>query len=72
MMVSVIGIGAGTRQSLTGEAMEALRRCEVIAGYTVYIQQMQELFGQEKEYLTTPMTREEERCRLVLELAHEG
>ena len=72
MMVSVIGIGAGTRQSLTGEAMEALRRCEVIAGYTVYIQQMQELFGQEKEYLTTPMTREEERCRLALELARQG
>ena len=32
----VVGIGPGSAKGMTGEARQALERCQVIAGYTVY------------------------------------
>lgn len=66
-----IGIGPGSLGQMTGQALEALKGCQVIAGYTVYVDLVRDYFP-EKEYLTTPMTREEERCRAALERCMEG
>lgn len=67
----VVGMGPGRRAQMTGEALEALEQCRVIAGYTVYVELIREHFP-DKEFLTTAMTREEERCRRALECCAEG
>ena len=35
--IYVIGIGPGAYEKMTIEAAEALRECDVIVGYTVYV-----------------------------------
>lgn len=67
----VVGIGPGDTSKLTIEANEVLASCEVIVGYTVYVDLLKECFPG-KEYLVTGMTREEVRCRLALESAKKG
>lgn len=67
----VVGIGPGDYEDMTVRAVNALRESEVLAGYTVYIDLVREHFPG-KELLTTPMTKETERCRMALERAQEG
>lgn len=67
----VVGIGPGNYEDMTIRAARALEESQVIAGYTVYVELVKEHF-QGKEFLTTPMTRETERCRMALEKAKEG
>lgn len=67
----VVGIGPGAYEKMTVEAVQALEACQVIAGYTVYIDLVREHFP-DKEYLSTPMRQEAERCRMALEQAREG
>ena len=67
----VVGIGPGRLDQMTDQARLALAKSQVIAGYTVYVELVREHFP-EKEFLTTAMTREEERCRLALECCMEG
>lgn len=67
----VIGIGPGKYEKMTMEAKNTLEQCEVIAGYTVYVDLLREHFP-DKEYMVTGMTREEERCQMALEAASEG
>lgn len=67
----VVGIGPGRLDQMTDQARLALAKSQVIAGYTVYVELVREHFP-EKEFLTTAMTREEERCRLALERCMEG
>lgn len=52
-------------------AKNALENCDVIVGYTVYIDLVKENFPG-KEFLTTPMKKEVERCRLAFEEANSG
>lgn len=67
----VIGIGPGAYEKMTIEAAEALRGSDVIVGYTVYVDLVKEHFPG-KEFLTTPMTKEVERCELAFKKAAEG
>ena len=67
----VIGMGPGSGEMMTPQAARALERCQVIAGYTVYVELLKERYPQ-AEFLTTPMTREEERCRMALKRAAQG
>ena len=69
--LSVVGIGPGNYENMTVRADEALRSCEVIVGYHVYVDLVRERYP-DKEFLTTPMTRETERCRMALEEARKG
>ena len=66
-----MGIGPGAYEKMTIEAADALRNCDVIIGYTVYVDLVKEHFAG-KEFLTTPMRKEVERCRLAFETAAEG
>ncbi|OYP01432.1 precorrin-3B C(17)-methyltransferase, partial [Lachnotalea glycerini] len=43
----------------------------MIVGYTVYVELVKEHFS-DKEFLTTPMTKEVERCELAFEKASQG
>ena len=67
----VVGMGPGEKEQMTGQALEVMEQCQVIAGYTVYVDLVRGLFPQ-KEFLTTAMTREEERCRKAFECCMEG
>ena len=56
---------------MTLKAIHAMEKSEVIIGYTVYVDLVKEHFAG-KEFLTTPMRKEVERCRLAFETAAEG
>ena len=69
--VYAVGIGPGDREFFTDEAVHALQTADVIAGYTVYVDLVKDLFP-DKETFTTPMMQEIERCRWAIETAREG
>lgn len=71
MKVYVVGLGPGTPSQMTGRARAALDACEVIAGYTLYVELVRPDYP-EKEVIATPMRGEVERCRLALETAASG
>ncbi len=67
----VVGIGPGDWEYMTVRADRALRSCDVIVGYHVYVDLVRDRYP-DKEFLTTGMTRETDRCRMALEAAREG
>lgn len=67
----VVGIGPGAYEKMTIEAAEALKNSDVIIGYTVYVELVKEHFAG-KEFLTTPMKKEVERCKMAFEEAMKG
>ena len=67
----VVGLGPGGADDMTGRARAAVQGSDVIVGYTVYVDLLREEFP-EKEFLTTPMRKEVERCRMAIEIAAEG
>ena len=69
--VSVVGIGPGNYENMTVKAVETLKACDVIAGYTVYCDLVRPFFP-DKEYISTPMMGEEKRVKLAYEKAAEG
>lgn len=69
--VVVVGIGPGDYENMTIRADRALGGCDVIVGYHVYVDLIREWYP-EKEFLTTPMTRETQRCQMALNAAREG
>ena len=67
----VVGLGPGGSMWMTWEARAALEQAEVLCGYTVYLDLIRGEFP-DKEYFSTPMTQEIERCRAALERARSG
>ncbi len=67
----VIGIGPGSGENLTIKARKALEESAVICGYTAYVDLIRPLFP-DKQYYSTGMTGEIERCRYCLERAQNG
>ena len=70
-LVYVVGMGPGNFDQMTFEARKALEQSDVIVGYTVYVDLLREYFP-EKQFLTTPMRKEVERCRMAFEEARKG
>ena len=70
-MIQVVGIGPGRREGRTIAADDALRRAEVIVGYTTYVELVRDEFA-EKRFVTTGMRGEKERCVQALLLSREG
>ena len=69
--IYVVGIGPGGCDQMTGIAMNALKDSDTIIGYTVYVDLVKDTFP-DKEYLTTPMKKEVDRCVLAFEEAMKG
>ena len=69
--VYVIGMGPGAYEQMTLKAVRTLEKCDVIVGYTVYIELLKEYFP-DKRYLTTSMRQEAARCRMAFEEAAKG
>lgn len=69
--IYVVGIGPGEYEQMTIKAANALKECDVIIGYTVYVDLVKNHFPG-KEFMTTPMTKEVDRCILAYEEAMKG
>ena len=69
--VSVVGIGPGSYAHMTIQVEQTLRCCDVILGYQVYVELVRGRYP-DKEFVSSPMTKEAERCRMALELARSG
>ena len=66
-----MGIGPGDRKMMTVQADEVLNDCQVIAGYTVYIDLIRDRYPG-REFLATPMKQDKERCLMALREASQG
>ena len=69
--LTVVGIGPGDYENMTVRADRALQECQVVVGYHVYVDLVRARYP-DKEFLTTPMTREADRCRMALDAARSG
>ncbi len=69
--IFVVGIGPGDYEYLTFRAKSSLENSEVIIGYSNYIKLIKSLFP-EKEYISSGMTKEIERCNQCIDYAKEG
>ncbi|RJX24716.1 MAG: precorrin-3B C(17)-methyltransferase [Dethiobacter sp.] len=67
----VVGIGPGNRGDMTFRAAEAIRESDVIIGYTLYVQLLENLTQGKKVY-SSGMRGEIERCRLAVEEGAKG
>lgn len=67
----VVGIGPGDYDNMTVRADRALQACDAIIGYRVYVDLVRDRYPG-KAYLSTPMTREADRCRMAIEEARSG
>ena len=68
--IYIVGIGPGKIEMMTFQAVSAIKNSDVVVGYTTYIDLIKENFP-EKEFKSTPMRKEIERCRLCFDLALE-
>ncbi|MBR0090005.1 MAG: precorrin-3B C(17)-methyltransferase [Clostridia bacterium] len=71
MKLYVVGIGSGNENGLTYEARRTLEEADIIVGYTVYAD-LVKAFLPDKEYFTSGMKQERERCKKAVELAAAG
>ena len=67
----VVGIGPGNYDNITIGADWAMSESDVIVGYSVYVDLVKGVYP-EKEFFTSPMTKEVLRCEKAIELAKEG
>ena len=67
--VTVVGIGPGSYEDMTIRADNALRACDAIVGYPVYVDLVRDRYPG-KELHSIPMTREAERCQLAVSYTH--
>ena len=67
----VVGIGPGGYEQMTIRAAKVLEKCDIIVGYTVYVDLIADHFAG-KEMLTTPMRQEEKRCRMAFKEVMKG
>lgn len=68
----MIGLGPGDPALLAPMALEALRACEVIVGYTTYVGLISKELLASKEVLSTGMRREMDRAVAAVDRAGQG
>lgn len=71
MRLYVVGFGPGGYESMTVEAIETIRACDVMVGYTTYIELIKEYFPEKLMYQTA-MKKEVDRCRYAIEETLKG
>ena len=67
----IVGIGPGNYENMTVRADRALQESQVIVGYPVYVDLVKDRYP-DRQYLSTAMTQEAERCRMAIEEAEKG
>ena len=71
MKLYCIGIGPGGEEQMTLRAVRALKQCDCVAGYGLYLDLIENLI-EGKERVQTGMTREVDRCTAARDLAKQG
>ena len=71
MKLYIVGIGPGNYENMTVRADRALQESQVIVGYPVYVDLVKDRYP-DRQYLSTAMTQEAERCRMAIEEAEKG
>ncbi|HBV68650.1 MAG TPA: precorrin-3B C(17)-methyltransferase [Clostridiales bacterium] len=70
-MIYVIGIGPGSQEAMTFEAMEAIEKSDVIVGYKTYIDLIRNLVSN-KEIVSNGMKQEIDRVKKAVEISGTG
>jgi precorrin-3B C17-methyltransferase len=70
--LAVVGFGPGGPEHMTPLAQRTIAAAEVVFGYTAYIGMIRDAFPADKEYVSTGMRGEVERCRAAVAAAMEG
>ena len=65
--IYVVSIGPGSKENLSYRAFDALQESNIIVGYKTYVD-LVKLYIKDKEYITSGMRNEVERCKKVIEL----
>lgn len=71
MKLYIVGFGAGGMDGMTIAARRAVEASDLIVGYTLYTELLKEIFP-DKQYFSTPMKGEVERCRTAIEEVLKG
>lgn len=71
MKLTVVGLGPGAGEDLTGRARRAIEEADLVVGYTAYIALIRDQFPG-KEMTATGMKHEVDRCRMAVEAAVDG
>jgi precorrin-3B C17-methyltransferase len=66
-----IGLGPGDLDNMTVRALNCIKQCDVLIGYTVYVEQIAGL-AEGKEIIKKGMGQEIDRCKIAIEKACEG
>lgn len=70
-MIYVVGIGPGSKEMMTLEAITAMENADVIVGYKTYINLITEFIA-DKEVVQNGMRQEIDRCKQAVEIAKGG
>ena len=69
--IYIVGLGPGEEEQMTPQALTALENSDIIVGYNVYINLIRDKFSH-KDFYSTPMRGEVERCKQAVDLALSG
>ena len=70
-MLKIVGFGSGAKDNMTLEASAAISSAQLIVGYSTYVDILKQYFP-DKEYYSTNMMQEKERCQYAIDMANEG
>lgn len=70
-IIYAVGFGPGDQLYMTTQAVSVLQKVDVVVGYTTYVKLLRAQFP-EKQFLSTSMRQEVERCQLAVQIALQG
>lgn len=70
-MITIVSTGPGLIECMSGEAVEAIRDCDVVVGYKKYVELLKPLL-KDQEIFINGMKKEVDRCRKAIELSQLG
>lgn len=70
-MLYIVGLGPGSKELMTQEALDVIEKTDTIVGYVTYVRLVQDML-KGKELVVTGMRGEIERCKKAIEIAQTG
>ncbi len=70
-VMSVVGLGSGSLKHISPEVMDCIKKCDIIAGYTPYVDFIRSVIGS-KPIIQNGMLGEMERCQRAMQEASAG
>ncbi|WP_125580361.1 precorrin-3B C(17)-methyltransferase [Levilactobacillus cerevisiae] len=70
-MLYIVGLGPGSKELMTQEALAVIERTHTIVGYATYVRLIEDMLT-DKEVVVTGMRGEIDRCKKAIEIAATG